>query len=67
MNAQIFQVTGMNCGHCADSVTKSVTAVAGVDEVTVDLPTGRLTVSGQGPVDEDGVRRAVTEAGFAVA
>jgi copper ion binding protein len=39
-----IQVSGMTCEHCAKRVEKALSAVAGVREVTVDLPGGRAEV-----------------------
>ena len=60
-----YTVAGMTCSHCVASVSEEVAEVSGVDAVEVDLPTGRLTVSGGGVRDED-VRAAVAEAGYEV-
>lgn len=66
-HTQSWTVTGMTCGHCVASVREEVGEVAGVEEVDVDLPTGLLTVTSAAPLDEDAVRAAVTEAGYALA
>ncbi len=60
-----YTVTGMTCGHCVASVTEEVTAVEGVDDVTVDLASGLLTVTGT--ASDDAVKAAVEEAGYQVA
>ncbi len=60
-----YTVTGMTCGHCVASVTEEVSAVAGVGEVTVDLETGTLTVTGDAPADA--IKAAVEEAGYQLA
>ncbi len=60
-----YTVTGMTCGHCVASVTEEVTAVAGVDDVTVDLESGLLTVTGT--ASDEAVKAAVEEAGYQVA
>ncbi|GAA2839903.1 heavy-metal-associated domain-containing protein [Nonomuraea rubra] len=60
-----YVVTGMNCQHCVNSITEAVGEVPGVTGVVVDLPTGRMDVTG-GP-QADLVRQAVQEAGFKVA
>ena len=60
-----FTVTGMTCGHCKSAVTTEVLQVEGVQAVDVDLDSGRLTVRGE--ADEDAIRQAVDEAGYAVA
>ena len=61
-----YTVNGMTCGHCVLSVREEVREVAGVTAVDVDLPTGRMVVSGAG-VDDAAVRAAVEEAGYEVA
>ncbi len=40
-----LQVTGMSCGHCVKAVEDNVGALAGVDEVTVNLEAGTVDVS----------------------
>lgn len=66
MTEQRFQVTGMNCGHCADSITKEMTQVAGVSDVVVDLAGNAVTVRGAS-FEDSRVRAAITEAGYDVA
>lgn len=61
-----YTVAGMTCDHCVRSVTESLSALAGVTGVAVDLASGRVTVSGDGPVDDGSVREAVIEAGYEV-
>ena len=67
MSTTTYTVTGMTCGHCVRSVTEEVTALPGVADVDVDLATGALTVHSTTPVDDDVVRAAVEEAGYALA
>jgi copper chaperone CopZ len=61
-----YEVTGMTCAHCVMSVREEVSEVAGVEDVDVDLASGRLTVRGDG-ISDDAVRAAVAEAGYLVA
>lgn len=61
-----FTVTGMTCDHCVTSVTEEVSEVAGVTEVDVDLASGLLTVTSDGPLDTDAIRSAVRDAGYGV-
>lgn len=63
MAAKTYTVTGMTCGHCVSSVSSEVGKVAGVESVDVDLPTGSVTVQGDGFADEQ-IRAAVDEAGY---
>ncbi len=64
---QSYTVTGMTCGHCVASVTEEVTEIPGVTAVDVDLATGALRITSVAPVDDDAVRAAVDEAGYALA
>jgi copper chaperone CopZ len=59
-----YTVSGMSCGHCAQSVTEELTAVPGVTEVSVDVERGRVTVKSTEALAEDTVRAAVEEAGY---
>ena len=56
-----FTVSGMTCQHCVASVTEEVNELAGVQEVDVDLASGRLHVVGD--VTPEQVQAAVAEAG----
>jgi copper chaperone len=60
-----YTVSGMTCEHCVLSVTEEVIEVTGVAGVSVDLASGRLTVTGQ-DVDDGAVGAAVAEAGYEV-
>ncbi|MFD6179223.1 MULTISPECIES: heavy-metal-associated domain-containing protein [unclassified Isoptericola] len=63
-------VTGMTCGNCVAHVTKDLSAVAGVEDVTVELHVGgasEVAVFSDAPLDEAALREAVDEAGYEVA
>jgi copper chaperone len=60
-----YAVKGMTCEHCVLSVTEEVSEVVGVEQVDVDLVSGRLGVRGAG-VSDDAVRSAVADAGYEV-
>jgi copper chaperone CopZ len=59
-----FRVEGMTCDHCRHAVTAEICALPGVDGVTVDLPTGTVTVSAAQPIDRTDIATAVDEAGY---
>ncbi|MEU4477204.1 cation transporter [Micromonospora sp. NPDC023966] len=59
-----YQVQGMTCGHCVNSVSTEVSALPGVTDIQVDLASGRVTVTSESPLDTDTVRAAVDEAGY---
>jgi copper chaperone len=65
-----YLVEGMTCSHCVSSVTEELTAVDGVERVSVDLRVGaasRVTVMSEHPISVDAVRAAVEEAGYTLA
>ncbi|MEV4673344.1 MULTISPECIES: heavy-metal-associated domain-containing protein [Actinomadura] len=64
MSTATYTVTGMTCGHCVSSVTEEVEQIAGVTAVDVDLPTGKVTVTSEAPLDDAQVKGAVEEAGY---
>lgn len=66
MSTATYTVTGMTCGHCVSSVTEEVSAIAGVTDVEVDLPSGAVTVTSDEAIPADAVREAVNEAGYEV-
>jgi copper ion binding protein len=61
---QTYTVTGMTCGHCVASVTEEVQEIPGVQEVSVTLESGAVTVTSAAPIDDAAVRAAVEEAGY---
>lgn len=62
-----YGVVGMSCQHCVDAVTAELGRLTGVEQVTVDLAAGAVTVASDGPLSLDDVRAAVDEAGFDLA
>ncbi|MCZ4068817.1 heavy-metal-associated domain-containing protein [Microbacterium sp. H37-C3] len=60
-------VSGMTCSHCVSSVTEELTAIDGVENVSVELNAGgtsRVTIHSAAPVDVQAVQAAVEEAGY---
>jgi copper chaperone len=62
-----WTVTGMTCEHCVASVTEELSELAGVEDVQVDLESGRVVVTSVEPMDATAVAEAVEEAGYALA
>ena len=59
-------VDGMTCGHCVSAVQSEVGKVQGVAQVSVDLPSGQVTIVGDQAPDPQALRAAVEEAGYEV-
>jgi len=67
MTSSNFTVVGMTCNSCAMTVTEEVTQVPGVQDVSVELATGRLTVTSGSTLDPALIKGAVEEAGYRLA
>lgn len=67
MSSNTFTVAGMTCSHCVMSVTEEVTQVGGVQDIQVDLATGRMTVVSEVEIDPAAIEAAVQEAGYQLA
>ena len=59
-----YQVNGMTCAHCVHAVAQEISALTGVRDVAVDLPTGSVTVTSDRQLDHEEVAAAVDEAGY---
>jgi len=59
-------VLGMTCSHCVAAVTEEVGGIEGVTAVAVDLASGLVTVTADGPLDEAAFAAAIDEAGYEV-
>jgi len=64
---ETFQVVGMTCDHCARAVTSELMGIGGVTEVSVDVPTGKVTVGSAQPLANAELRAAIDEAGYQLA
>lgn len=66
MEALLYTVPGMHCGHCEQAVKEEVSTVPGVVAVAVDLDTKRVEVRGES-LDDAAIRAAIDEAGYEAA
>jgi copper chaperone len=64
-DTKTYEIPGMHCGHCEAAVTGELSTVQGVNEVTVDLDSKLVTVTGQS-LDDAALRAAIDEAGYEV-
>jgi copper chaperone len=58
-----FVVPEMSCGHCVAAITEEVSAISGVADVSIDLETKLVVVTGQA-LDTASIVAAINEAGF---
>jgi copper chaperone len=62
-----LNVEGMSCSHCENAVKKSVSALNGVDNVTVDLEGKKVTVEfDSGKVKVEAIKEAIEDQGYDV-
>ncbi|NUS45846.1 MAG: heavy-metal-associated domain-containing protein [Mycobacteriaceae bacterium] len=64
MVEEVYGVTGMVCGNCAQHVTVAVEKLPGVAGVDVDVEQGRVTVRSGAALATSDVRAAVEAAGY---
>lgn len=57
-------IEGMTCGHCATSVTKELTKIAGASDIKVDPQAGTASLLVDDGVANSLIGDAVTEAGY---
>lgn len=58
-----LSIGGMTCNHCKATVEKNISAIEGVDEVTVDLNSGNVKVGGE-HIDLERIEMRVKELGY---
>ncbi|RUL50814.1 copper chaperone CopZ [Lysinibacillus antri] len=62
-----LNVKGMSCGHCVKAVEGSVGALAGVEQVKVNLEAGQVdVVFDQDKVTVDQIKEAIDDQGYDV-
>jgi copper chaperone CopZ len=62
-------VSGMTCGHCVSAVSEELEALAGVEEVGVELNAGGIstvTITSSKELSPSEIGEAVAEAGYLV-
>jgi len=62
----VYLVPGLHCARCEAAVIEEVSALAGVEAVSVALAGKRVEVRGVG-LDEAAIRAAIEEAGYEAA
>ena len=58
-----IQIEGMTCGHCALTITKELSGLAGVSNVQVDHEKGSAVIEQSG-LSNDQISEAITAAGY---
>lgn len=67
MQSVTLNVQGMSCGHCVNSVEKSVGALTGVEQVKVNLADGLVDVAfDETQVSLDQIKETIDDQGYDV-
>jgi len=59
-------VKGMSCNHCKASVEDTLSKMEGIQDVHVDLQSGKVEYTETQPVEKERLRKAIEKIGFEV-
>jgi copper chaperone CopZ len=59
-----IKISGMSCSHCSGSVTKLLSSMPGISNVSVTLTPGEATFEAGPEVDLAAVKDAIRKIGF---
>ncbi len=62
-----YRVGGMDCASCAAKIDTAVRRIAGVEDVSVSVTSGTMTISHDGTSDLKAIEKKVTGLGYSVA
>ncbi len=65
MGSLELQVENVKCGGCANAIQKGLSALPGIDEVTVNIESGAVTIHGEGYNDKD-IHSKLNDLGYPV-
>jgi len=60
-----IMVGGMTCNHCKANVENSIKSTQGVEDVNIDLTTGRVIITGEG-FDIDKIKSGIESIGYKI-
>ena len=67
IRSQQFQISGMDCGSCADQIEASLRQLAGVSEVSVSVATERMQVDfDSAQVNEESIQARIRSLGYQI-
>jgi len=59
-----IKIKGMSCNHCVMAVTRALSSIEGITNVSVDLKSGEATFEEAAPVDMNVIRERIKNAGY---
>jgi copper chaperone len=63
MQTERFVVNNVKCGGCVSAIREGLLAIAGVNDVSVEIQDGEVTVSGE-PLDRAALARKLDQLGY---
>jgi copper chaperone len=60
------KIKGMSCQHCVMAVTKALTEIEGLQDISVDLGKGQAAFQEIKPVDKQVIKDKIKKAGYEV-
>ena len=59
-------VKGMVCSFCAQGIEKQINALGGIEDIKVDLENYKVMVTSSKSLNEEAVKKAISDAGYNV-
>jgi copper chaperone CopZ len=63
MSEKTVKVNGMTCNHCKANVQNNLASIAGIDNIDIDLESGKVTMTGD-EIDLTEVKNKVESIGY---
>ena len=64
MQTEKITIANLSCGGCVNTITKKLTAIAGVEEVNVDLETNNVSVNHNESVSREQITQTLLSIGY---
>lgn len=64
MKTENFIIANLSCGGCVNTITKKLTAMAGVENVEVDLETNNVSVNHNETLSRDQLTKTLLSIGY---
>ena len=64
MQTEKIIIANLSCGGCVNTITKKLTAIAGVEKVNVDLETNNVSVNHNESVSREQITQTLLSIGY---
>lgn len=66
MKTQIAKINGMSCSACEKVVTKRISAIPEVQNVTVDVENGKATIISEHGISQEDVQKVLQDTHYSI-